>query len=134
MSRPLVGKKARDLMEREFITIEGTVTVADAVRLMDERNKGGCIVKDAIGDTVGIFTERDVLRRVVAKRRDPVRTVVAEVMTADVVFAQAQDDAWELLCLMVQENFRHLPVVDGRQAVGVISLKGMCRALTAMEF
>lgn len=131
MTRPLAGKTARELMEREFLTMEGDVMVAEAVRLMDERNKGGCLVKNAIGDTIGIFTERDVLRRVVAKGRDPVRTRIADVMTGDVVFAQAQDDAWELLCLMVQENFRHLPVVDGRQAVGIISLKGMCRALTA---
>ncbi len=130
MSRPLAGKKARELMERTFFTMEGDVTVADAVRLLDERNKGGCLVKNAIGDTIGIFTERDVLRRVVAKGRDPVRTRIDEVMTTDVVFAQAEDDAWELLCLMVQENFRHLPVVDGRQAVGIISLKGLCRALT----
>jgi CBS domain-containing protein len=127
--RSLQGKFAVDLMEKEFLIVEPDTSVADAVRLMDERNKGGCFVQSAIRDIVGLFTERDLLRRVVAKGRDPVRTKVSEVMTDSVVCAQTKDDAWELLSLMIQENFRHLPVMDGRQVVGILSLKGLGRAV-----
>ncbi len=129
MTQLLAGKKARDIMYREYLTIEPDTTVASAVALMNERNKGGCIVQNAIHDTVGIFTERDLLRRVVGKNLDPVRTKVGDIMTADVVFAQADDDAWELMRVMLEANFRHLPVMDGRTVVGVISLRGFCRAL-----
>jgi CBS domain-containing protein len=129
MAAILTGQCARDLMEREFLTCEAETTVSEAVKLMDARNKGGCLIQSAIRDIVGIFTERDLLRRVVAVGRDPVQTRLGDVMTGDIVCAQANDDAGELLRLMLQENFRHLPVMDGRQAVGIISLKGLGRAL-----
>lgn len=129
MSKPLAGKKARDVMRQDYISVEPTVTVLEAAQLMDGRNKGGCVVQDAISDVVGVLTERDLLRRVVAKAVNPATTPVSEVMTKSVVVAQANDDAWELLSVMLQENFRTLPVVDGRTMVGMISLKGFCRAL-----
>lgn len=129
MERPLRNKTAREVMRREFLVIEVNTSIAEAVRLMDQNNRGGCIVQNAIKDTVGIFTERDVLRKVVARGLDPVRATVSDVMTANIVFAQADDDAWELLRIMMEQNFRHLPVVEGRKLIGVISLKEFCRAL-----
>lgn len=129
MERPLRNKKARDVMRREFLVVEVSTPIAEVVRLMDQNNRGGCVVQNAIKDTVGIFTERDLLRKVVSKGRDTVRTPVSDVMTANIVFAQADDDALELLHIMTEQNFRHLPVVDGRTLIGVISLKEFCRAL-----
>lgn len=129
MGRPLQGKQARHIALREFLTVEPQTVVADAVRQMAESNKGGCVVLSAIGDMVGMFTERDLMRRVVAKRQDPAQLKVEQVMTPDVVCAQADDDAWELLRVMLEANFRHLPVMDGRKLIGMISLKEFCRSM-----
>lgn len=129
MGQPLGGKKAREVMRAQFLSVEPDATVADAVRLMHERNAGAVVVQSAIKDMVGIFTERDLLRRVVAGGKDPVRTRVRDVMTANVVCAQAEDDAWELLRVMLEANFRHLPVMDGRQLIGMVSLKEFCRGM-----
>lgn len=129
MSKPLVGKLAKDLMSQDYIIVEPTENVLSVVNKLNEKNRGGCVVMDAIKEVVGMFTERDLLRRVVGKNLDPATTSVNDVMTKDVIFAQANDDAWELLRVMLQANFRTLPVAEGRKLVGLITLKEFSRAL-----
>ena len=86
--------------------------VRDAVERMSKRNYGAIIVTGGDDKVVGMMTERDVMRRVVAERRDPDATRVSEVMTADVRCANADDDYVDWLRIMSNERFRRLPIVD----------------------
>lgn len=123
MKNQLKNIIAKEIMTSEILSIEPTVTVQEACELMAENNIGSLVILSPIRDLLGIFTERDLLRRVVAKKRDPVKTKIQEVMTPNVMVAQATDNAWDLLQVMQREKFRHLPVVDGRKVVGILSLK-----------
>lgn len=114
---------AKEIMTEEILSVELSISVQEAVELMEKHNIGSVVVLDAIKDLRGIFTERDLLRRVVAKGKNTKTTKIKEVMTPKVMVAQATDNAWDLLEVMQREKFRHLPVVDGRKLVGIISLK-----------
>ena len=94
--------------------------VTQAVRIMDAKRIGGLLVmKD--GRTVGIFTERDLMRRVVAAGLDPLTTPVSEVMTREVIAIKADTSVDDAMAVISQKRCRHLPVVDGEQLVGMIS-------------
>lgn len=114
---------AKEIMTHEILSVESTVSVQEACELMGKNNVGALVVLSPIHDLLGIFTERDVLKRVVAKKRDPLKTKIQEVMTPNVMVAQATDNAFDLLQVMQREKFRHLPVVDGRKVIGIISIK-----------
>ena len=120
---------AQEIMTAEILSVEPTVTVQEAVELMTKNNIGALVVLSPIRDLLGIFTERDLLRRVVAKKKDPTKTKIQEVMTPNVMVAQASDNAWDLMQVMQREKFRHLPVVDGRKVVGILSIKDFADCL-----
>jgi CBS domain-containing protein len=87
------------------------VTVLAAALLMNEHRIGSLVVLEQ-GHVAGMFTERDVLRRVVGEHRDPVTTLVAEVMTTDVVCCRPETTVEEISGAMKNRRIRHLPVVD----------------------
>ncbi|MEI8194748.1 MAG: CBS domain-containing protein [Phycisphaerae bacterium] len=102
----LLAKKGTDVY-----TVAPTMTVLDATQLMN-RQKVGALVVCQQGRVVGIFTERDVLRRVVAVEKNPAITTVAEVMTADVACATRDTTLEEASAVMKNRRIRHLPVCD----------------------
>ncbi|MEL6505895.1 MAG: CBS domain-containing protein [Pseudomonadota bacterium] len=104
-------------------TVDST-TVADAVAMMTERNFGSIIATGADGRMTGLFTERDVMRRVVNEGRDPKTTPLADVMTKEVRVAKADDDVVDWLRTMSNERFRRLPVVDETGDVVAIMTQG----------
>jgi len=118
-------QKARDLLalkDQRVITIEIESTVLDAVRRMND-HKVGAVVVTRDGAVAGIFTERDVLRRVVAAQRDPAHTEVADVMTGKVICCNADTSVDEIRSIMADQRIRHLPVVDrAGQLVGMLSI------------
>ena len=95
-------------------------TVAEAVTEMDARGVGSLMV---IADEtpVGIVTERDILRRVVAAKRDPASTNVSEVMTREVVAINPEATVADAMSLVDSKRCRHLPVVEEGKVVGIIS-------------
>src|SRR5438046_3148359 len=101
-------KKLRDIMRHRFLfLVERAATVAEAVRLMAAHNIGIVAVVD--GDTlIGVFSERDVVRRVVDRGLDPARTRVDAVMTSDLVVGDADEDYQSAMRKMDQANIRHL--------------------------
>lgn len=129
MKTSLKNVIAKEIMTHEILSVEPTVTIQEACVLMDKNNIGALVVLSPIHDLLGIFTERDLLRRVVAKKKDPSKTKIQEVMTPKVMVAQATDNAWDLLQVMQREQFRHLPVVDGRKMIGIISIKDFTNCL-----
>jgi CBS domain-containing protein len=97
-------------------------TVLETVRVMVERNIGAVPVVHN-GKLVGIFSERDLMRRVVAEGRDPRSTCMAEVMTDDPLSVNTHEDLQECMALMRRHGFRHLPVCHDGQLVGIVSLR-----------
>ena len=115
----------------EVVTITRDSTVFDAIGRMVEHNVGALVVDD--GGPVGIFTERDYLRRIALEGRTSRTTLVEEVMTADLVTVTPSVAAEECLRMMTEHRIRHLPViVDGRLA-GVVSIGDCVRALLEGE-
>lgn len=96
-------------------------TVLDASELMNERGTGSVLVLED-GKLIGIFTERDLMRRVVAVRRDPATTPLREVMTTALVTCTPDASLADCGALMSERRIRHLPVLDGNGSVtGVIT-------------
>jgi CBS domain-containing protein len=104
-------------------TVPASLTVLDATHRMNAHSVGAVVVADDAGRVEGIFTERDVLRRVVGKQLDPAATTVGQVMTVEVVCCDPQMELEDVRALMTQRRIRHLPVVDddGRP-IGLVSL------------
>jgi CBS domain-containing protein len=101
-------------------------TVAEAVGAMNRARIGSLVVVDG-ERPVGIFTERDVLTRVVAEGRDPDSTRVAEVMTRELAVIGPATRVHQVMAIMTEKRYRHLPVVaDGRLA-GMISIGDVTR-------
>ena len=106
---------------REVVSVRSTDMVLSAANLMNERNIGGLVVYDG-ERVVGIFTERDVLRRVVSKGLDPATTAVGSVMTAPVVMVPPTITIEECAALMTARRLRHLPVGVGDKLSGMLSI------------
>ncbi len=104
-----------------------TATVLEAARLMNERHIGSVLVMEK-NRLVGIFTERDVMRRIVAEERSPASTTLREVMTSQVAYAAEHTTLDEIRRVMREKRIRHLPVLEGRTPVGMISIGDLNKA------
>lgn len=106
----------------EVISISKDATVLDAAKLMNTHKIGALVVTND-GRVHGIFTERDVLRRVVAEKRDPDKTTIADVMTSEIACCRPETSIDEARTVMKNKRIRHLPVVgDDMQLHGMISI------------
>jgi CBS domain-containing protein len=102
-------------------TVTPQTSISEAVQRMNERNIGSLLVMD--GDRlVGIFTERDVLTRVVPQQLDARRTPVGEVMTRNPITIAPTRTVQEAMMVMTDTRHRHLPVVQGGEVIGVVSI------------
>jgi CBS domain-containing protein len=109
------------------VMIDPDATVLDAARMMNEHRIGSLVVA-VDGELAGIFTERDIMRRVVADQKDPARTRVREVMTTPVACATPQTTSDELAITMREKRIRHIPVIDDGKVVGMVSIGDINRA------
>ena len=115
----------QDILARkgaQVTSVTAEASVLEAAILMNEHKIGCLVVMD--GPTVsGIFSERDVLRRVVAERRDPASVRVREVMTKEVICCRPDTDVNEARSVFRNRRIRHLPVVDREEKlVGLVSI------------
>ncbi|MGH7180019.1 MAG: CBS domain-containing protein [Tepidisphaeraceae bacterium] len=92
-------------------SIEPDATVLAATHKMNQYKLGALVVMQS-GKLVGMFTERDVLTRVVGEQRSPATTIVADVMTSQVIYATPQTEIEELASIMQQKRIRHVPICD----------------------
>ena len=118
-------KQIAELIEGQTLTVvEPGWSVRSAAERMTERNIGAvAVVTD--GALAGVFSERDIMSRVVAKGLDPDDTEVSSVMTRDIVVACSTDDVDAALQKMHAIGSRHLPVVDDGKLVGMISIRDL---------
>lgn len=103
--------------------------VAEAARLMAEHDISSVLVVDRGAALAGIVTERDLVRRVVAVGRDAAHTRVEEIMTAAPTTLGADDSPFDALDRMRKHRVRHLPIVDGRGVVGVVSMRDLRQSI-----
>ena len=113
------------ILSRFVVTVSKTATVLDAIQAMAGAKVGSVAVVE--GNTLeGIFSERDVMLRVVVEGRDPKTTTVEEVMTSPVQTIQKRTTGEEALRIMVQNHIRHLPVVDEMgQVQAMVSMRSL---------
>ncbi|MBV9481039.1 MAG: CBS domain-containing protein [Acidobacteria bacterium] len=108
--------------EQDTYRAEVSQSVLELVQAMVDRNIGAVPVLRE-GELVGIFSERDLMRRVVAGGLNPAATRVAEVMTADPLTVDPNEDLETCMVLMRRHGFRHLPICEGKLLKGLVSLR-----------
>jgi signal-transduction protein with cAMP-binding, CBS, and nucleotidyltransferase domain len=111
---------------RKIHTVPPNASVMQAVEAMCAAKVGAVLVCTGT-QCAGIFSERDLMTRVILKQRDPVTTKVADVMTADVTAVGPEVTTEEAMAIMTERRCRHLPVIDGGQVVGLVSIGDLVR-------
>lgn len=103
--------------------------VGDAVALMNRANIGAVLIMNPEQELLGVFTERDVLRRVLENRLDPDTTKLEAVMTREVYWIAPDSAVDEAMAIVSERNIRHLPVMDGAKVLGMISVRDLTAAV-----
>ncbi len=127
MNTPLSHLLARK--DSALTTIAPTATITAAVQLMNELHIGALLVIDTSDHLIGIFTERDVLSRIVGQDRNPHTTTVSAVMTRRLTTTTPETTVDEAMTLFMEQRIRHLPVLSQGKLVGIISIGDVNRRL-----
>lgn len=121
-----VSLEVEDVMVKEVITIDENSTVKEAVEVMNKFGIG-CLIAVRKGKAMGIITERDLLKRVVAEAKDANKTKVKDVMSSPLIVVEPDMGLEEAVKLMFQMKIKKLPVVDGKRLVGLVTLTDIAR-------
>jgi CBS domain-containing protein len=122
---PIVGDL---LTDQELLSLPTTATALEAARAMTDFRVGAVIVMDTSGRLQGIFTERDLMSRVVVRGTDPDSIRLAEVMTRNVYSVTREEKVAEVRKELSRRHIRHVPIVDQGRVVGMLSLRDILRA------
>ena len=129
MSRPITALLRN---HRALVFVAPDTTVLEAVQRMAHENVSSLLVLD--GDRLaGIFTERDAMRRVLCKELNPAQTPIRQVMTPDPAVVSAKESIADVVALMDEQKIRHVPVVDGEQLLGIVSLRDVLRQASSHQ-
>lgn len=120
------------MMVTNLITIDASASVKQAAELMD-KHEIGCLIIINYENPVGIVTERDLMRRVLLKKRDLDKTEIGNIMSAPLITAQPQTDIRDAVRLMNERRIKKLPIMDAGQLVGLVSLTDIMRSLAYFE-
>lgn len=124
--------KLKQLLDKKkgigAVTIAATASLAETIRLMHQQRVGSVIVPSDSGEPIGILTERDVIRLFAEGSTDFENLRVENCMTTGLVLGKPDDQINEVLTLMTEKRFRHLPIVQDGQIVGVISIGDLVKA------
>jgi len=116
-------------MKRNVVTVNSTESVRHASQIMREQEVGSLVVLEG-GEPVGIITERDLVRRVVANNLDPAQTRVLEVMSKPLLTVNPDASIGEAARIMVDNGIRRLPIVEGGRLVGIVTAVDLARYLS----
>jgi len=126
----MVNKRIRDILRskgHDVVCVDLSATVLEAVQVMNDHHVGSVLVLDE-GNLVGIFSERDVLVRLVAAQRDPRQTWVRDVMTTRIYTTSPDDSLLDVMRLMTDRRCRHIPVMEADRLVGLVSIGDLTKA------
>jgi len=121
-----MAKKVRDAMTENPVKCSSSAKAIDAAKHMAERDIGAVLVEDG-AKLMGIVTDRDIVIRAVAQGRDPARTPLSEICTPGTITMSPEDDLDKAVEIMREKAVRRVPVVDGSQCVGILSLGDLAR-------
>ena len=121
-----------DAKSAEIIAIGPDAPVYDGIRLMGERGVGALLVMEG-PRLVGILSERDYARKIVLKGRSSRETPIRDIMTADVKTVTPGDSTEHCMALMTDSRIRHLPVLEQKVVVGVISIGDLVKTIIAEQ-
>jgi len=118
--------KVKDVMVTNVVTVDAGVNLRKAVERMNT-HEIGCLVVLEKGSFVGMLTERDVLKRVVVKARNPDETLVGDVMSKPLVVVEPEASLEEAAKLMFEKRIKKLPVVTNKKLVGLVTMTDIAR-------
>lgn len=121
VSRILAAKPAT------IVTIAPNRVIHDALSMLAQYDIGALVVTNDADELIGILSERDIVRRAVDES-DLLSLKVSDVMTKNVVVGLPQDDLMNVAHTMTESRFRHLPIVDGKRLLGIISIGDVLKA------
>ncbi len=125
----------RNIIERKGTVVHGIRPGASVLDAVDElcRYHIGALLVEEEGGPIGIFSERDILTRVILRRLDPSKTLVRDVMTRDVICIELDSSPEEAMRIMTEQRCRHLPAVENGRIVGMISIGDLVRWVSANQ-
>jgi CBS domain-containing protein len=124
----LVSQILKSKADDGVLTIRPDATVAEAVRVLSERRIGSLVVSEDGGHAIGIISERDIVREIGRRGAGCLSETVESMMTRNIVTCTRRDLADGVLATMTSGRFRHLPVVEGEELVGLISIGDVVKA------
>ena len=116
-----MAQSIREVMTQNPEAVSGDTTVADAAKLMRDKDFGGILITDG-EDLKGFLTDRDITLKVVAEGKDPTSTSVSEVATTDLHTLSPDDSVDDAIQLVREHDIRRVPVVEGAKPVGIVSI------------
>ncbi len=118
----MIVDRILSLKGREVVTVDPGRTLAEAAKILSERRIGALLVSDGRQPVSGIVSERDIVRALAERGAQALDEPVSRFMTAKVVTCTGQTSVNDLMELMTQQKFRHVPVVEGGSLAGIISI------------
>ena len=125
--RDMLRKKGGDVF-----MISPDITVLEALKLMAQHNTGALMVVNGT-KVEGILSERDCVRKMDLTGRTAKKTKVADIMTSKVIYVEASQPVEECMALMIDKNIRHLPVYDGKELLGLISVRDVLKEVVDVQ-
>lgn len=111
--------------EKRLLYVISGMSVFDTVKFMDLHNVGAVPVLDKATGLLGMFSERDLLRRCIVKELDLQKTLIDDVMTKDVIIIDAEDSPEYCMQIMKQQKIRHMPVIHNNKLIGLVSMRDL---------
>ncbi|HTF99392.1 MAG TPA: CBS domain-containing protein [Nitrospirota bacterium] len=122
----MIVKELLDSKGKEIISIEGDNTVEAAIKIMTHRNVSAVIITRN-GKPAGIFTERDVLRSYNKGGSQFDSLPLDQVMTADLIVAEPNEDLCQVMTVMIDKGIRHMPVAEQGRVIGMLSIRDVVK-------
>jgi CBS domain-containing protein len=125
----------KQLLEKkghEVWTVTPETSVFDAVKLMADKNVGALVVVQ-VRKVVGLISEREYSREVVLKGRSSKTTAVRDIMTSPVLYARPDQTVEDCMALVTEKRTRHLPVLDGEELIGIVSIGDLVKAVISHQ-
>ena len=125
----------RDMIRKkgyQVFSIAPDATVLDTLSMMAEHNIGALLVMSE-GEMVGIVSERDCVRKVDVMGKNANETRVKDIMTSNVITMEASQPLEECMSLMIEKNFRHMPVCEGKELLGILSVRDVLKEVIEVQ-